>query len=153
MISGTKLRKFRDSNKISQAEVADAVGVHQSTYSDWESEKSQPHFKYWAKLAEVLKTELTALLLEGATLPYPMNESVRSNTRNTTLPPLDVTYLIDNLFKSKDSECHLWSVYCNHLKIELDELKHENKKLAEENDELKLYITRIEKKVPLTHEK
>ena len=56
------LLKSRSALKLSQTEVAEAVGVVQSAYNNWEAGKNIPKTKYIIKLCNVLNLELTDLL-------------------------------------------------------------------------------------------
>ena len=66
MFSTTKMRQFRDKLRLSQQEVAQHIGVSQSTYSDWESNNVQPHSKFYTKIAEILQTEIANLLEDNS---------------------------------------------------------------------------------------
>ena len=66
MFSTIKMRQFRDKLRLSQQEVAQHIGVSQSTYSDWESNNVQPHSKFYTKIAEILQTEIANLLEDNS---------------------------------------------------------------------------------------
>ncbi|GAB2785666.1 hypothetical protein GCM10027275_32530 [Rhabdobacter roseus] len=68
MYIGSKLRKLRDQRRISTREIADKAGIAQSTYLDWEQDKTSPRLKNFAKLAEAFQLspkELMDYLLDG----------------------------------------------------------------------------------------
>lgn len=64
---GTLLRRLRQSKRLSQAEVADALGVHQTTYSDWEKDEVSPKWSQIFQLATVLEQPVWAFLDEDST--------------------------------------------------------------------------------------
>jgi transcriptional regulator with XRE-family HTH domain len=47
-----RLRKIRN---LSQQAISSLVGVKQSTYSDWESEKTYPSTRFIPKISEILE--------------------------------------------------------------------------------------------------
>ncbi len=67
MTIGSKLRNLRMKNRMSQEEVADHLGVKQSTIHNWESSKSLPGIDQIPELAVLYKMtagELCAELFE-----------------------------------------------------------------------------------------
>ena len=63
MTTGTKLKLLREKKRLSQEELAQAVGVTQTTIGNWEHGKSIKH-EYISKLAEALAVPTEYLLLE-----------------------------------------------------------------------------------------
>lgn len=63
MTTGTKLKLLREKKRLSQEELAHAVGVTQTTIGNWEHGKSIKH-EYISKLAEALAVPTEHLLLE-----------------------------------------------------------------------------------------
>jgi len=61
---GNKLRVKRDNKKLSQQEIADYLHISQRTYSNFESDKSEPSLTQLSKLAEVLEFNLLDMLQE-----------------------------------------------------------------------------------------
>lgn len=55
---GTRLRKVREGNEQSLADVAQALGVWPFTVMRWESNRSEPRLKYRRKL-EAIYPDLT----------------------------------------------------------------------------------------------
>lgn len=49
---GEKLRTLRDAKRKTQAEVAQAIGVHKSSISFWELDINEPKAGYIKKLAQ-----------------------------------------------------------------------------------------------------
>ncbi|GAA4421055.1 hypothetical protein GCM10023187_56710 [Nibrella viscosa] len=68
---GTTLRKIRNQKKLSQSDVAEKVGVCQSTYFAWENDRSVPNVRYYVKLAAALGVDLAELIPENLTLIIP----------------------------------------------------------------------------------
>lgn len=63
MTTGTKLKLLREKKRLSQEELAHAVGVTQTTIGNWEHGKSIKH-EYISKLAEALAVPTEHLLTE-----------------------------------------------------------------------------------------
>ena len=61
---GHKLKSKRDVKKLSQQEVADFLNISQRTYSNIESNKSEPSLTQLSKLAEILEFNLLDMLKE-----------------------------------------------------------------------------------------
>lgn len=61
MTIGNKLRNLRLRNRMSQEEVADHLGVKQSTVHNWESSKSLPGINQIPELAVLYKMTLGEL--------------------------------------------------------------------------------------------
>ena len=78
---GTLLSKTRQQKKRSQGEIAQRVGVSQSTYHAWESGHSQPKVKYYASLADALGIDLKDLIPESLSITIqPLNGSPEDST-------------------------------------------------------------------------
>ncbi|MBF6642457.1 helix-turn-helix transcriptional regulator [Flavobacterium sp. J49] len=78
MITGTKLKLLRERKRISQEELAHAVGVTQTTIGNWEHGKSIKH-EYISKLADALEVPTNYLLFEKETItkvPTPEKENL-----------------------------------------------------------------------------
>jgi len=78
---GTLLRKLRDSKSLPTRDVAEKIGVAQSTYSDWEHDKSSPSLRNYFKIADALEicpVELMSYLTGGkvTTLSFRETEMV-----------------------------------------------------------------------------
>jgi transcriptional regulator with XRE-family HTH domain len=61
---GSKLKRIRESKRISQQEIANYLNISQKTYSNIESDKSKPTLPQFSKLAEFLDFDLLELLKE-----------------------------------------------------------------------------------------
>ncbi len=81
MIIGQKLKKQRDSKRLSQQEVADYINVSQRTYSNFESDKSQPSLTQLLKLADVLDLNLLEILKEYGLTIHQTNSDFKDNSK------------------------------------------------------------------------
>ncbi|WP_035562387.1 helix-turn-helix domain-containing protein [Hymenobacter sp. IS2118] len=59
---GAVLLKARKARRLSQAEVAEQLGVCQSAYCGWESDRSMPNARYYRPLTALFGMELQDLL-------------------------------------------------------------------------------------------
>lgn len=66
MKTGTILLKLRKNSRLSQAEVAERLGVGQSTYCAWESDRSMPNTKWLVSLANIFGVEVNQLICQHA---------------------------------------------------------------------------------------
>ena len=57
-----KILNARTSLRLAQTEVAEHLGIAQSTYNNWESAKHTPSIKHIPKLCQILKLELNDVL-------------------------------------------------------------------------------------------
>ena len=57
-----KILNARTSLRLAQTEVAEHLGIAQSTYNNWESAKHTPSIKHVPKLCQILKLELNDVL-------------------------------------------------------------------------------------------
>ncbi|WP_192349839.1 helix-turn-helix domain-containing protein [Algoriphagus sp. Y33] len=62
---GHQLKKARESNKLSQHEVSDLLGISQKTLSNIESNKSQPTVAQLALMGDIYKLDILKLLSEN----------------------------------------------------------------------------------------
>jgi transcriptional regulator with XRE-family HTH domain len=51
----SNLIRLRKLHKLSQQEIAMFLGIKQSTYSDWESEKTFPSSRFIPKISEIFQ--------------------------------------------------------------------------------------------------
>ncbi|MET3125356.1 DNA-binding XRE family transcriptional regulator [Arcicella rosea] len=58
------LIKNRQSLGLTQTEIAEYIGVAQSTYNNWESGKHKPSIKYLIKICEVYQLKINDLILQ-----------------------------------------------------------------------------------------
>ncbi|WP_057938623.1 helix-turn-helix domain-containing protein [Algoriphagus resistens] len=59
---GAKLKKARESKRLSQQEVSDHLNISQKTLSNIESDKSQPSVTQLALMGKIYKLDVLALL-------------------------------------------------------------------------------------------
>lgn len=59
---GKHFRKCRQEIKLSQKEVANKLGIHQSNISDWENDVSRPDYEKLIQLAEIYNVTLYQIL-------------------------------------------------------------------------------------------
>ncbi|RAI86797.1 helix-turn-helix domain-containing protein [Algoriphagus yeomjeoni] len=62
---GHKLKKARESKRLSQHEVSDLLGVSQKTLSNIESNKSQPSVAQLSVMGEIYEIDVLKLLAEN----------------------------------------------------------------------------------------
>lgn len=68
-----KLKKYRLENDLTQEQVAKENGITRFTYSNYESEKTQPDYETLIKLADYFHTTTDNLL--GHEVPYLLDKS------------------------------------------------------------------------------
>jgi transcriptional regulator with XRE-family HTH domain len=96
MIIGTQLRKLRDQQKKTTRDMAINIGVSQSTYTDWEHDKSSPSLKIYLKIADAFEVspvrlmsylvgETSNVLSENATEMAELKEKVENLSQYTML--------------------------------------------------------------------
>lgn len=73
------IRRLRTGRGLSQAQLAEKVGVTRQTISKWESGSSFPDIEMVRHLAEALHTDMDALL-------YPVSSGKRRRKRSEALP-------------------------------------------------------------------
>lgn len=59
---GSQIREYRQARKLSQSNIAQLIGVPQSTLSDIENNRYEPKISLASRIAEVLGVTLEALL-------------------------------------------------------------------------------------------
>ena len=59
---GKHFKKCRIEVGLSQTEVAEKLGIHQSNISDWENDISRPEYENLIKLSEIYDVSLYQLL-------------------------------------------------------------------------------------------
>ena len=65
---GNKLRGFRSEKGLSVLDIADRLGISESTYRRYESDKSFPEIPILEKLAKIYDRNFVELLPEGITI-------------------------------------------------------------------------------------
>ncbi|MCU0423396.1 MAG: helix-turn-helix domain-containing protein [Bacteroidia bacterium] len=74
IINSVNLRRIRTQKKISQIELAEAVGVSQSTICEWEKNDVEVKLENVYKLCSFLATDISSLLLAHQVVPIQVNE-------------------------------------------------------------------------------
>jgi transcriptional regulator with XRE-family HTH domain len=97
MTTGTRLRKYREKLRLSQKEVAELIGVSQTTYYNWEADKSSMKIEYTAAIVQVLKIDVFTLLPA-----IKSNQSNDSSTEKVRNENEDIHILYRDLISSKD---------------------------------------------------
>jgi transcriptional regulator with XRE-family HTH domain len=59
---GTTIRRLRKQKRLTQKELSDMLGIKQTTYSDWESGKTEPKINVLVRFAELYHTTTDKLL-------------------------------------------------------------------------------------------
>lgn len=59
---GTVLLRLRKERRLSQIEVAEHIGVCQSAYCAWESDRTTPSARHYGPLATLFGLDLAALM-------------------------------------------------------------------------------------------
>lgn len=62
MVFGENFKKLRQEAKLSQKQVADKLGIHQSNVSDWENNVSRPEYEKLIQLAKIYDCSIAELL-------------------------------------------------------------------------------------------
>ena len=94
---GTKLKQLRETKRFSQTEIADLIGVAQSTYNNWESDVSDPKAEYLPKLAQLYGVPLTDLFPKDAVIKIVQNHDNKDNSINGFEISLDPSKLYNDL--------------------------------------------------------
>jgi transcriptional regulator with XRE-family HTH domain len=102
MTFGTKLRKHREIARLSQQEVADAIGVSQSTYNLWESDKSRFRVDYLPKLAEVYGVDIGELIPENTSVKIVNNRDNKDSSINGFEIKVEARELYQEIIASKN---------------------------------------------------
>ncbi|MFN9518757.1 MAG: helix-turn-helix transcriptional regulator [Bacteroidota bacterium] len=75
IIDSIKLKRIRESKKMSQAQIAEAIGFSQSTYWEWEQTDHNVKLENVLKLCEVLNTEITDISKDATTINIINNQN------------------------------------------------------------------------------
>lgn len=118
MTFGTKLRKYREQKRLSQRELADLIGVSQSTYSNWEGDIRNFGVEYLAKLAQLFDVSITELMPEGTRVENDLHNKSVLGAKETE----ERSELYTDLLRTKDEIIRL-------LKEENTQLKTQNTQL------------------------
>lgn len=92
------LKKYRKAKGLKQKELADIVGVTESSISQYESGKKNPSFEIALKLAEALDCELADLVSKRENIILEENKKTATNNGDGTNSAIDkLIEIIPNL--------------------------------------------------------
>lgn len=74
MLGSVRFKEWRESRALTQAQVADLLGVRQSRVSEWESGRTQPRVRMAVAIARVTGGEVPVELWADATEPAASSE-------------------------------------------------------------------------------
>jgi transcriptional regulator with XRE-family HTH domain len=77
----TKLRKLRNSIKLSQAELAEALQISQTAYNKWESGTTKPSLDNILKLSQFYKIYIEELIDESPSVQLILQKRNQNNGR------------------------------------------------------------------------
>lgn len=101
MTTGTKIRHFREKQRLSQEELAHLVGVSQVTIGNWEQGKSIKH-EFIRKLANALGVSTDFLLEDIPTVGIQTNPNKVNFENNFEITFKAPNHLFDDLNKKMD---------------------------------------------------
>ena len=78
-----KIKYLRQTNNLSQSELAKIIGVSQKSISDYEKQKTQPDIETLIKLADYFHTTIDYIL--GHNVPYLLDKSTLSQEQQELL--------------------------------------------------------------------
>ncbi len=113
---GILLLKMRKERRLSQHEVAEHVGVCQSAYCAWESDRSVPNARYYGSLVALFGVELKDLLPAGPAL-----DSLPLLVPSPAISVSSVSY--GELITAQREALALQKQWIEHLEIENGELR------------------------------
>jgi transcriptional regulator with XRE-family HTH domain len=93
-IESKKLRKLRDSRKLTQQEVSDRLGISQPAYCEWEKQDSDIKLENIIKLSEIFDVELNELAPETTTFKIFHNNNHKE--QNNSFIGFEVN--VDNIY-------------------------------------------------------
>lgn len=88
ILDSVKLRKFRETQKMSQAEFADSIDVSQTTICEWEKKDTDIKLEYFLKLHEVFGENILELNKSGTYIN--INNKNTNKTESDTILGLDI---------------------------------------------------------------
>lgn len=102
LTQGTKLRQFREKGRFSQQDVADLLGITQSTYHSWESDKSRIKIEHLNKLALAFKVDPLELIPECSIVKIVNNTDNKENSVNGFEITVDAREMFQEIINSKN---------------------------------------------------
>jgi transcriptional regulator with XRE-family HTH domain len=109
IIQSAKLRKLRDGKRFSQQDVADKIGVSQSTYCEWEKKDSNVKLEQIIKLSEAFESEVEEFVGEPNTIKI-LNVHNPKNQNNAVIGyevTVDSAQLYKDLIDSYKSQIEI----------------------------------------------
>ncbi len=82
---GKKLREYRYKNNYSQQQVAEFLDISQSTYCDWESDKTFPKAENLSKVAKLYDIDINDLLQSDNQVNIINSPNTISNSPNSKI--------------------------------------------------------------------
>ena len=125
MFNNSRLRKLREKRRLSQQEIADALGISQATYSNWESKCTNIKIEYLPKLIAIYELEWSDF--------FP--ECIKSKSLHNQIEVLNTDIDENNLYIKL-----VQNLEENNLLLKAQNHNHENKIKS-----LKREISRIKK--------
>lgn len=106
-IESKKLRKLRDSKRLTQQELAEMLNVSQPTYCEWEKTDSDIKLENIIKLSEIFEVELSELAPETTTFKI-FNNNNNKNQNNSFIGfEVNIEESYKDLIKSLKSQIKL----------------------------------------------
>ena len=68
IVDSTKLRKKRETKKLTQLDLAEAIGLSQQRICEWETKDSNVKLEYVMKMCDTMEIELSELAKDGTTI-------------------------------------------------------------------------------------
>lgn len=68
IVDSTKLRKKREATKLTQLDLAEAIGLSQQRICEWETKDSNVKLEYVMKMCDAMEIELSELAKDGTTI-------------------------------------------------------------------------------------
>jgi transcriptional regulator with XRE-family HTH domain len=68
IVDSTKLRKKREAKKLTQLDLAEAIGLSQQRICEWETKDSNVKLEYVMKMCDAMEIELSELAKDGTTI-------------------------------------------------------------------------------------
>lgn len=114
---GTLLLRLRKERRLSQAEVADRVGVSQSAYCAWESDRATPGARHYGTLAIMFSVDIQELMPSGllAACPPETTSLPLANGRSAAL--------LELLINTQQETITLQKQHIEHLEAENRQLR------------------------------
>jgi len=91
---GILLRKLRDRKNLSTRCIAERINVPQSTYMDWEHDRSSPALRFYDKLADAFEVCPVVLM---SYLTGHISEISHNDNPKTTIELLEIVTYFKNL--------------------------------------------------------